>query len=202
MNSNNNQLINFDAKLILASASPRRRFLLSLIGLNFQTISVDIDESNYSSVEPKDIVCELAERKSAIACKLYPDDIVITADTLVFLDNKILTKPRDPGDAYRILKLLSGRTHQVFTGIAISQLNKGVKIIDFEKTNVTFRNLDDNEILAYVRTGSPMDKAGAYGIQDDFGAVFVERINGDYYNVVGLPLCKVYSILKSISIPF
>lgn len=198
MNSNINQLINLNSRLLLASQSPRRRFLLSLLGLNFDTTSVDIDEEHFLSVNPNDIVCELAERKAIEASKVNKDYIIITADTLVFLDNHMLTKPINQNDAYTILKRLSGRTHQVYTGIAIFNPISNSKIIDYEKTDVTFRHLEDEEIWAYVNTGSPMDKAGAYGIQDDFGAVFVERIEGDYYNVVGLPLCKLYQMLKSI----
>lgn len=198
MNSNINQLIRLNAPLLLASASPRRRFLLSLLGLTFDTISVEIDEDHFRSTKPHEIVCELAERKATEACKLVEDKIIITADTLVFLENKVLTKPKNPDDAFVILRTLSGRTHQVYTGIAIYSPIGNLKKIDYEKTEVTFRHLDDDEIWAYIHTGSPMDKAGAYGIQDDFGAVFVERIDGDYYNVVGLPLCKLYQMLKSI----
>lgn len=198
MDTNINQLIKLNTPILLASQSPRRRFLLSLLGLQFDTASVQIDEETFTSVSPSGIVCELAERKAVAASKLYEDFLIITADTLVFLDNNILTKPTDKEDAFRILKLLSGRTHQVYTGVTIYNSTTNIKLIDFEKTNVTFRNLDDNEIWIYIQSGSPMDKAGAYGIQDDFGAVFVESIEGDYYNVVGLPLCKLYRMLKSI----
>lgn len=199
MISNINQIIRLDAPLLLASASPRRRFLLSLLGLNFDTTSVDINEDSFSSIQPHEIVCELAERKAIEACKLFTDKIIITADTLVFLDNRILTKPKDSNDAYSILKTLSGKTHQVYTGLALYFSKRDIKNIDYEKTDVTFRQLDDDEIWAYIQTGSPMDKAGAYGIQDDFGAVFIERIEGDYYNVVGLPLCKLYKMLKALN---
>ncbi len=198
MNSNINQLINLKSSLLLASQSPRRRFLLSLLGLEFDVTSVEIDEDKFSSLLPSDIVCELAERKAIEASKLFDKHFIITADTLVFLDNEVLTKPTNHEDAYRILKLLSGQTHQVYTGISIFDPKTKSMLIDFEKTDVTFRNLEDDEIWSYINSGSPMDKAGAYGIQDDFGAVFVERIEGDYYNVVGLPLCKLYKMLKKM----
>lgn len=198
MNSNINQLINLKSSLLLASQSPRRRFLLSLLGLEFDVTSVEIDEDKFSSLLPSDIVCELAERKAIEASKLFDKHFIITADTLVFLDNEVLTKPTNHEDAYRILKLLSGQTHQVYTGITLFDSETKSMLIDFEKTDVTFRNLEDDEIWSYINSGSPMDKAGAYGIQDDFGAVFVERIEGDYYNVVGLPLCKLYKMLKKM----
>lgn len=198
MNSNISQLINLKYPLLLASQSPRRRFLLSLLGLEFDVTSVEINEDKFASLLPSDIVCELAERKAIEASKLFDKHIIITADTLVFLDNEVLTKPTNREDAYRILKLLSGRTHQVYTGIAIFDPKKKSMLIEFEKTYVTIRNLEDEEIWGYINSGSPMDKAGAYGIQDDFGAVFVERIEGDYYNVVGLPLCKLYKMLKKM----
>lgn len=198
MNSNISQLINLKYPLLLASQSPRRRFLLSLLGLEFDVTSVEINEDKFASLLPSDIVCELAERKAIEASKLFDNHIIITADTLVFLDNEVLTKPTNREDAYRILKLLSGRTHQVYTGIAIFDPKTKSMLIEFEKTDVTIRNLEDEEIWGYINSGSPMDKAGAYGIQDDFGAVFVERVEGDYYNVVGLPLCKLYKMLKKM----
>src|SRR5690606_29386629 len=126
--------------------------------------------------------------------------IIISADTIVVLGNKVLGKPKNKKDAVRILKMLSGKTHVVYTGYSI--YNSAIKktITDFEKTEVTFRNLTQEEISDYVESGSPLDKAGAYGIQDDFGAVFVKKINGCYYNVVGLPLSKLYSSLLRITI--
>ena len=124
--------------------------------------------------------------------------IIITADTIVVLNKEILGKPINEKDAFKILNKLSGKTHIVYTGFAISNLQEEKTIIDYEKTLVTFRKLNRKEILDYIRTGSPMDKAGAYGIQDDFGAVFIKKINGCYYNVVGLPLSKVYSTLQKV----
>ena len=124
--------------------------------------------------------------------------IIITADTIVVIENHILGKPKNKIDAKRILKKLSGRTHNVYTGYSIYNSSNNKFITDFENTLVTFRKLSNEEIDDYISTGSPMDKAGAYGIQDDFGAVFIEKIDGCYYNVVGLPLAKVYHSLLRI----
>ena len=134
-----------------------------------------------------------------MAKKIVKRGIIITADTIVVLDNQIIGKPKNKKDAERILKKLSGRTHKVYTGFSVFNSVNGKIITEYEKTFVKFRELNKKEIVDYISTGSPMDKAGAYGIQDDFGAVFVEKINGCYYNVVGLPLTKVYkSLLKVI----
>jgi septum formation protein len=124
--------------------------------------------------------------------------IIITADTIVVLNKEILGKPINKKDAINILNKLSGKTHIVYTGFCISNLSSGVTLNDYEKTLVTFRKLDKKEIIDYVEMGSPMDKAGAYGIQDDYGAVFIKKINGCYYNVVGLPLSKVHSALQKV----
>lgn len=124
--------------------------------------------------------------------------IIITADTIVVLKKHVLGKPKNKKDAFRILKLLSGKTHIVYTGYTIKNTSTGKTIFGYEKTDVTFNKLEDKLILDYIAGGSPMDKAGAYGIQDDFGAVFVKKINGCYYNVIGLPISKVYKSLKNI----
>lgn len=191
-------LLNLKNEIILASASPRRRLLLDMFGIRFSTEIADINEDDFTSTEPEKIVMELARKKANEITKRFTDKIIIAADTLVFLNNELLTKPIDKNDAYRILMKLSDKTHQVYTGIAIyNPINSDFEL-DYEKTNVTFRQLDEKEVRAYIETGSPMDKAGAYGIQDDFGAVFVSKINGCYYNVVGLPLTKLYLMLKKI----
>lgn len=124
--------------------------------------------------------------------------IIITADTIVVLEKKILGKPINKKDAYHILKTLSGKTHTVYTGYSIYNFMNNKLISEMEKTKVTFRELTEKEIKEYINSGSPMDKAGAYGIQDDFGAVFIKKINGCYYNVVGLPLSKLYHALLRI----
>lgn len=126
------------------------------------------------------------------------EGVVLGSDTSVVVGQAILGKPSDAGEARSMLRALSGRTHTVVTGFALIDIESGTQHVGHERTDVTFRELDDDEIDQYVLGGSPMDKAGAYGIQDDFGAVFIERINGDYYTVVGLPLARVYVALRSI----
>lgn len=183
---------------ILASQSPRRKYLLKLLGLKFQSYHPLIEE-NHCGEQPVRYAKKLAEEKAEAANQKFSGKIIIAADTIVVIDNKILEKPASPADAKKMLKTLSGRTHIVYTAIClINQLNSR-KIIDVEKTYVTFRKLSLKEIEEYVRSGSCLDKAGAYGIQDDLGAVFVEKINGCYYNVVGLPLQKLYLNLIAVT---
>ncbi len=134
---------------------------------------------------PHQSVVRIAKEKMELARKKIKNGIIITADTIVFLDNKVLGKPKDEKDAFRMLLKLSGKTHQVFSAYCIYNTATGKTITEYVKTDVTFRKLTNQEIKDYIKSGSPMDKAGAYGIQDDFGAVFVDRINGCYYNVVG-----------------
>lgn len=184
--------------IYLASKSPRRRKLLNLLGLNFTAISVDLHEEVLDGEHPIQTVKRLALHKMDEAVKKVKNGIVITADTIVVLDKEIIGKPKNKKDAEKILKKLSGKTHTVYTGFAIYNSQKDNLLIEYEKTMVTFRKLTTKEIKDYILSGSPMDKAGAYGIQDDFGAVFVRKINGCYYNVVGLPLSKLYSSLQKI----
>ncbi len=184
--------------IYLASKSPRRRKLLNLLGLNFTAISVDLHEEVLDGEHPIQTVKRLALHKMDEAVKKVKNGIVITADTIVVLDKEIIGKPKNKKDAEKILKKLSGKTHTVYTGFAIYNSQKDNLLIEYEKTMVTFRKLTTKEIKDYILSGSPMDKAGAYGIQDDFGAVFVSKINGCYYNVVGLPLSKLYSSLQKI----
>jgi len=190
-------MLKFPVPFFLASQSPRRKKLLELLNFQFQTFSVDTDESILNGETPIEAALRLAEVKMQEALLLRPNSIILTADTLVALGDKILGKPSDESEAFNYLRELSSNTHKVVTGFCITNSSNGTKIIDFEETLVTFRNLDNEEIIDYINGGSPMDKAGAYGIQDDFGAVFVSRIEGCYYNVVGLPLAKVYSSIKS-----
>ncbi len=182
--------------IYLASKSPRRKKLLQQINLNFKTLSVDIPENYMENESPVKVVKRIALEKLEAAKKKINEGIIITADTIVVLNKKIIGKPGNAEEAFKILKRLSGKTHQVYTGFTIYSYKKNLTLIDYEKTFVTFRKLSDNEMKDYIKTGSPMDKAGAYGIQDDFGAVFVEKINGCYYNVVGLPLSKLYKTLQ------
>jgi septum formation protein len=184
--------------IYLASKSPRRRKLLKQLGLNFKAFSVDLHEEVLDGEHPIQTVKRLALHKMDEAVKKVKNGIVITADTIVVLDKEIIGKPKNKKDAEKILKKLSGKTHAVYTGFAIYNSQKSNVLVEYEKTMVTFRKLTTKEIKDYILSGSPMDKAGAYGIQDDFGAVFVRKINGCYYNVVGLPLSKLYSSLQKI----
>lgn len=184
--------------IYLASKSPRRRKLLKQIGLNFKSFSVDLDEEILDGEHPIQTVKRLAQHKSLLALKKVKKGILITADTIVVLNNQIIGKPKDKEDAYQILRKLSGKTHYVYTGFAIMNTINNKKVVDYEKTEVTFNRLTQKEIKDYIASGSPMDKAGAYGIQDDFGAVFIKSINGCYYNVVGMPLSKLYKSLLEI----
>ncbi len=191
-------MINNHPLIYLASRSPRRKKLLQQMNLNFKVITVDIDESRKGKESPLRMVKRLAGDKLESAKDQIKEGIIITADTTVALGDEILAKPEDENDAKRMLRKLSGKTHIVYTGFALHNSQTDRTIIDYEKTLVTFRNITRREIDDYVKTGSPMDKAGAYGIQDDFGAVFVKKINGDYYNVVGLPISKLYSNLLKV----
>lgn len=194
----NNFMLKSKIPIYLASKSPRREKLLKQLGIKFKTQSLDFDENISDGENPIRTVKRLALHKSDYAVKVIKKGIIITADTIVVLDKKIIGKPINKKDAYQILSNLSGRTHTVYTGFAIRNTKDNKFIIDYEKTKVTFRKLTKKEIIDYIRTGSPMDKAGAYGIQDDFGAVFVKRIEGCYYNVVGLPLPKIYTSLLNV----
>jgi septum formation protein len=149
----------------------------------------------YSPVENAKV---LAHRKAECVAGHHTNAVILGADTIVAVDGAMLGKPQDASDAAMMLKRLSGRTHTVVTGFALFDRPTGRVIVDAEETRVTFRELPEDEIEEYVAGGSPMDKAGAYGIQDDYGAVFVTRIEGCYYNVVGLPLARVYAALRAL----
>lgn len=178
--------------IILASQSPRRKELMGLFGIPFTVRVADIDETMDPAKAPYDEVARVSRLK-ALAVSRDKTDIVIAADTIVVLDNQVLGKPADENDAFSMLSRLSGRSHRVMTGLTVLQ---GDKIITHtEVTEVFFRPLTEKEILAYIETKEPMDKAGSYGIQQK-GALFVEKINGDYFNVVGLPVCRLGQILE------
>lgn len=194
--------------IYLASRSPRRRQILKMVGIKFTLLDVEVDEDSHfvpTSPDPfgtnnsRELVISLSEKKARAAADKIAQGIVAAADTIVFLDGRILNKPKDPADAVRMLNLLSGSTHQVFTGFTLLQVPENKIIQECEMTDVTFRKLEFEEIEEYVQSGAPFDKAGAYGIQDDLSALFVERINGDFYNVVGLPLPKFYLALKNFN---
>jgi septum formation protein len=191
-------MIKTDLPIFLASKSPRRKKLLEQINLEFEVVVVDVDESVRDNEPPVEMVTRLALEKSIAAAGIIKKGIIITADTTVVLNSGILGKPLNEEDAVRILRLLSGNTHIVYTGFSVYNTETGNRITDYEKTLVTFIEMSEDDIRDYIKSGSPMDKAGGYGIQDDFGAVFVKEICGCYYNVVGLPLSKIYIALKRI----
>ena len=182
--------------LILASASPRRRELLSLITADFTVIPAKGEEAADKTLPPHLLVQELAKQKAEEVAAAHPTDTVIGADTLVFLGTEIMGKPTDAADAKRMLTLLSGNTHTVITAVSVAQNGKPVKTFA-EETKVEFFSLAEEEITAYIATGEPMDKAGAYGIQDK-GALLVKGITGDYYNVMGLPVGRLYREIKPL----
>ena len=183
--------------LILASQSPRRRELLGLTGLDFVVRVADIDETMDETGAPAEEVARVSRMK-ALAVEREADDVVIAADTIVVCEGKVLGKPKDAEDAFRMLSLLSGRNHQVMTGMTVLQ---GDEVVTHtEVTKIRFRNLLSEEIRAYIATGEPMDKAGAYGIQGG-AALFCTRMEGDYYNVMGLPVCRLAMILRSFGLP-
>jgi nucleoside triphosphate pyrophosphatase len=185
--------------IYLASRSPRRRHILEMVGIKFTLLDVEVDEDNHFADDPRKYVMSLSEKKATVAAEGITQGIVAAADTIVYLDGLVLNKPKDAADAVKMLNLLSGKTHQVFTGFTLLQVPDNMTIQQYEVTDVTFRKLDADEIEEYVESGAPFDKAGAYGIQDDLSALFVERINGDFYNVVGLPLPKFYLALKEMA---
>jgi septum formation protein len=185
--------------IYLASKSPRRRKLLKQLGIKFKSFSVNSTEDFLNGEHPVECVKRIAMEKMDIAKKRVNNSIIITADTIVVLGGKVLGKPSNKIDAIKILSLLSGKVHSVYTGFYVFNQKTNKQILDYEKTEVEFRKLTKDEIADYVDGGSPMDKAVAYGIQDDFGAVFVKRINGCYYNVVGLPLTKLYNALRKVT---
>ena len=184
--------------LILASGSPRRRQLLEQLGLTFTVRSSDVDESVSPGLTPAQVVESLSARKGeAVAQLSQPGDLILSADTVVALEGTILGKPRSREEAAAMLSALSGRTHQVYTGVTL--LQDGRRLTGHEVTAVTFRPLSPEEIAAYVSTGEPMDKAGAYGIQG-LGALLAERLEGDYFNVMGLPLCRLGQMLSRFGV--
>lgn len=187
--------------IVLASASPRRAQLLKQINLAFTVDPSALSEETNGLSEPDKLVEYLAKLKGKDVAKRHSSTLVIAADTVVSLAGELLGKPKNPAEAFEMLSKLSNRTHQVFTGVYIGVVNHKNNISDnftfCERTNVTFSTLTEQEINYYISTGSPMDKAGAYGIQDDLGSLFVKKIDGDYYNVVGFPVHSFYQKLKS-----
>jgi septum formation protein len=182
-------------KIVLASGSPRRQSLLRQIGIDFDVKESGVEEVFDHTKKPEENVVLLSRRKAETVAASYDNAIIIGADTIVVLDKDILGKPLNEQEAVSMLQRLSGRTHVVYTGFTLVDRPSNCSTMAFEATKVTFRKLSDDEITEYVRSGAPMDKAGAYGIQDDYGAVFVEKVDGCFYNVVGLPLTRFYMTL-------
>ncbi len=185
--------------LILASASPRRRELLSRMGLAFEVCPACGDETLVPGLTAIEQVKRLSRLKAeAVSTQYESNDVILSADTIVVLNDRILGKPKDEADVARMLRELSGRSHFVLTGVTVC--HGGRCITHCETTEVYFRPMAEKEISAYIATGECMDKAGAYGIQG-YAAVFVEKLVGDYYNVMGLPVCRVALMLRDAGIP-
>ncbi|MEO7042169.1 MAG: Maf family protein [Gemmatimonadaceae bacterium] len=188
-----------EPRIILASASPRRRELLELIGIRYTAVPADIDESIIGAEGAATLAERLAKEKAAVISERYPDALIIAADTVVVLDGRIMNKPCDELEAFAMLRALSGATHTVFTGMACAFNGEIKSAID--EVSVTFRSLSDAELHAYIATGEPMDKAGAYGIQG-YGATIVRRIEGDYFAVMGLSLVRLVDIMKQLGVEY
>ena len=192
-------------RVILASGSPRRKQLMELVGIECEVMATNVDEPITKNAQL--LVRELSEKKNQAACKIIQskpineDTIVITADTLVSFEDKVLEKPNSSEEAFEMLKMLSGNKHTVYTGVVITKLSRGCfeKILLEDSADVFFRELADDEINAYIKTGEPFDKAGAYGVQEK-GALLVEKVHGDFYTVVGLPIMKVGYVLSQMGV--
>jgi septum formation protein len=182
-------------RLVLASASPRRADLLRAAGIPFDVFPVEVDEHFRIGEKPEHAVARLAEAKAAVAAASHPDAIVLGADTTVIIRGQVLAKPTDVADATRMLRLLSGRTHEVLTGVCVCY--KGRRLVHVEPTRVRMAQLGDSEIAWYVATREPFDKAGGYAVQG-LASRFIEGIDGSYSNVVGLPISSVYELLKEL----
>lgn len=181
--------------IILASASPRRKEILENVNLKFTVQSSHIEEVVLENEPPKDLVMRLAFEKCMDVAKKNPNALVIGADTIVALDNNILGKPKDEHHAYEMIKSLSNKKHKVITGISLINLSLNKKVTDYVVSEVTFKDLSEETIKDYIKTKESLDKAGAYGIQG-YGALLVDSIKGDYFNIVGLPISKIGDLLK------
>lgn len=183
-------------KVILASKSPRRQQLIKGLGIDVEIRTKDVDESFSESLVREEVALYLAHKKAkAFKGELSADELLITGDTIVCLDELILNKPENADDAKRMLRMLSGKTHTVITGVCISDVKRNELL--FDATEVTFGELTDKEIEYYIHECQPFDKAGSYGAQDFIGFIGIQGMNGSYYNVMGFPLHKVYEVLKS-----
>ena len=183
---------------ILASGSPRRKQLLNQIGLEFMVIPSDVDENFTLDLPPEAFTEHWAREKAKSVAKIHPDSLIVGADTIVVLDGNILGKPKDKKDSFNMLHSLSGKTHEVITGVSFISLEQELDHTFNERTFVSFNTLSDRDINSYIDIYNPLDKAGSYGIQDWF-SVHIHRVEGCYYNVMGLPLSSFYSYFKSVS---
>lgn len=184
--------------IILASSSPRRKELMQLLDIDFTVLVREIEELIDPLLSPEENVKQLALKKAMAIAADYPQSLIIGCDTVVVCDEKVLGKPKSPEHAKKMLAYLSGKEHYVCTGTALINLYKNIRISFYETTYVTMKQLDPEEIDHYVATGEPLDKAGAYGIQGK-GAVYIKKITGDYYNVVGLPIHRLYEVLRQVN---
>lgn len=192
--------LNINRKIILASGSPRRKELLEKMGLTFEIVKSEFDESSIDYKNPKKLVMKLAESKADEVSKrndMTSDSLIISADTIVVFKNEILGKPKDDLDAMRMLKLLNNQKHQVYTAMCIIDMKKMSKKVVLSKSDVFFDKISDEKIMDYVKSGEPSDKAGAYAIQGD-GSVFIKKINGDYFSIMGLSVNQLYKELSKI----
>lgn len=185
-------------KYILASKSPRRAGLLKQIGLKFKTVDSKVSELELNDHDPVQLVKHNSLLKSRKVAFNYKNKIVIGADTIVMINKEILHKPKNLSFAKQYLKKLSGNVHYVYTGLNLINTSNGKEVFSYEKTKVHFRKLENDEIDYYVKNYKPLDKAGAYGIQDDFGCLFIKKIEGDYYNIVGMPLVNLFENIKKV----
>jgi septum formation protein len=186
-------------KIILASASPRRKELLEKIGLKFEVEPGDINEELQSDLPPQELAKKLSQEKALAVSKKYSDAIIIAADTIGVFEGKIVGKPRTSTEATKMLRMLNGKSHLVVTGFTIIDTKTGKTVSKSVETTVYFRKLTEAEIDAYVKTGEPLDKAGGYALQG-LGALIVEKITGDFYNVIGLPLSALVESLKTFGV--
>jgi len=185
--------------MILVSQSPRRKEILEMAGYTFSIYHPNIDEENYNNqLEIRQIPVYLAVQKAKAAQLVFPDEVLVAADTIVVLNNEIIGKPSNASEAFDMLSRLSGNTHTVITGVCILKDHNSIEFNDFSK--VTFKQLTEKEINYYIQKHSPYDKAGSYGCQDFIGLIGIESIEGSFYNVMGLPVHKVYSALARVGV--
>ncbi len=190
--------ITVSGRIILASASPRRAELLEIMGLPFEVMPGNIDETFRRGENPREHVLRLSETKALLAARRHPDAWVLGADTIVVVAGEVLGKPGSPAEATQMLKKLSGREHEVFTGFSIVRQDRGVGICEVVGSSVLFRTIADEEMIWYTGTEEPYDKAGAYAVQG-MGGCFIREIHGSFSNVVGLPLCEVVDALRRVT---